>query len=70
MLRVESGWKWNESQIFVASSDFPGIDAHGVENPGEGVPEVFAKIPRGGGSRLLGKIAWGRPLFWVLLLFY
>jgi len=28
-----------------------------VENPGDGVPEVFAKIPRG--SRLSGKIAKG-----------
>jgi hypothetical protein len=29
-----------------------------VENPG-GILEVFAKIPRGGGSRVSGKIAWG-----------
>jgi hypothetical protein len=29
------------------------------ENPGEGVPEFFAKIPRG--SMLSGKIAWGVP---------
>jgi hypothetical protein len=31
-----------------------------VENPGEGVPEVFAKIPRG--SRVPGKIARGPPI--------
>jgi hypothetical protein len=30
-----------------------------VENPGEGLPEVFAKIPRG--SKLAGKIARGAP---------
>ena len=28
-----------------------------VENPGEGVPEVFAKIPRG------VKFSWGAPNF-------
>jgi hypothetical protein len=39
-----------------------------VENPGEGVRDVFAKIPRG--SRLSEKIAWGVPLFCVLLHFY
>ncbi len=31
----------------------------------EGVLEVFAKIPGGGGSRLSGKIARGVHLFWV-----
>ncbi len=31
-----------------------------VENPGEGVRDVFAKIPRGG-SRVAGKIARGGP---------
>jgi hypothetical protein len=31
-----------------------------VENPGEGVPEVFAKIPRG--SRLSGKLQGGGPI--------
>ncbi len=31
-----------------------------VGNPGEGVPDVIAKIPRGG-SRLAGKIARGGP---------
>jgi hypothetical protein len=35
---------------------------HQVENPGDGVPEVFAKIPGGEGERLSGKIAWGDPL--------
>ncbi len=30
-----------------------------VENPGKGVPDVFAKIPRGG-SRLSGKNCLGR----------
>ncbi len=35
-----------------------------VENPGEGVPDVFAKISRGGGgSGLSGKIARGSPYF-------
>jgi hypothetical protein len=29
-----------------------------VENPGEGVPDVFCQNPKGG-SRLSGKIAWG-----------
>ncbi len=41
-----------------------------VENPGEGVPQVFATIPRGGGSRLAGKIARRVPLLWLLLHFY
>jgi hypothetical protein len=40
-----------------------------VENPGEGVQDVFAKIPRGG-SRVVGKIARGGPpiLRFILLL--
>ncbi len=39
-----------------------------VENPGEGVPDVFAKIPRG--SRLSGKIAWvGSPYFGFYCIF-
>jgi hypothetical protein len=36
-----------------------------VENPGRSVAQVFAKI-----HRLSGKIAWGVPLFWVLLHFH
>jgi hypothetical protein len=32
-----------------------------VENPGEGLPEVFAKIPRG--SKLAGKTVSGAPFF-------
>jgi hypothetical protein len=32
----------------------------GVENPGEGVPDVFCQNPLEG-SRLSGKIAWGGP---------
>ena len=36
----------------------------GVENPREGVPDVFCQNPQGGGgSRLSGKIAWGSPYF-------
>ena len=31
-----------------------------VENPGEGVPDVFCQNPQGG-SRVSGKIAWGGP---------
>jgi hypothetical protein len=43
-----------------------------VENPGEGEPYVFDKIPRVGGSRLSKKIAGGGvvPLFRVFLHFY
>ncbi len=41
-----------------------------VENPGEGLPDVFLPKSLGGGSRLSGKIAWGVSLFWVLLRLY
>jgi hypothetical protein len=39
------------------------------ENPGDGVVEVFAKIPGGGGGQGF-RDAMGGPLFWVLLHFY
>ena len=41
-----------------------------VENPGERVWDVFAKIPRGGGQGFHEKLPGGVPLFWVLLHFY
>jgi hypothetical protein len=37
------------------------IDAHGLKIRGGGVLEVFAKTPRGEGSRVLRKIARGGP---------
>ncbi len=40
-----------------------------VENPGEGVAQIFAKIPRGGGSRLSGKIARGVTYFGFYCIF-
>jgi hypothetical protein len=41
-----------------------------VENPGEGIPEVFAKIPGGGGGQgFQVKLQWGVPLFRALLHF-
>ncbi len=40
-----------------------------VENPGEGVPDVFAKIPKRG-QGFLDKLPGGVPLFQVLLHFY
>jgi hypothetical protein len=46
------------------------IDAHGLKIQGRGYLMFFAKIPGGWGSRLSGKIAWGVPLFQVLLHFY
>jgi hypothetical protein len=47
---------------------FQSIDAHGLKIQGRGYLMFFAKIPRG--SRVSGKIAWGVPLFRVLLHFY
>ncbi len=42
-----------------------------VENPGEGVRDVFAKIPRGGGGQgFQEKLPGGVHLFCVLLHFY
>jgi hypothetical protein len=39
------------------------------ENPGEGVPDFFAKIPRGV-KAFRKNCLGGVPLFWVLLRFY
>jgi hypothetical protein len=42
------------------------IDAHGLKIQGRG----YLMLKPLGGSRLTGKIAWGVPLFRVLLHFY
>jgi hypothetical protein len=38
------------------------MDAHGLKIQGRGYLMFFAKIPRGGGSRLPGNIDWEGPL--------